>query len=510
VAYFTESYGPKLRGHVFLALKAGHQYCRMNQNRQLPFFSFLRSKEIRFELYSTILLFLISGGLIFWIYPLPNIYADTGAYISVAGTGEIGNFRPPGFSWLLALAHFINPNADVLVVIQLLLYFFSTLFFYVTVRYFFPAGKQVWWRAFFLIFLFAPVCIYLCNFAISDALFISVTNLWVASLLWMMGSKKASPVIWNGLLLLLVMQVRFIALFYPLVTVVALFLTYFKASKLRFIVLSAIQVALFFGLVYFTTWQTKKNTGVSVLSGFSGWQKANNAMHAVPYINLKPEEIEDSAVRRMHAYILANNPPGFYPAKDSIVIFYLWSPDSPFKKYLNQLRSTGKQRYLHYWHLSSVSFGEWGNYIVKKYPAQYARHYIYPNFLLLFDLPNEALFYFPPYSEQMKKWFQCGQCDPTPRYTFVHSFLEATAPRAFNLLWFLLLFSIVALCFRSKLNCTAQQYNMILLVSFFCIVYTAMSVYASPLVLRYMLAIRHSSLLIPFLVTIHLNTVRKK
>ncbi|HEX8315146.1 MAG TPA: hypothetical protein VF609_09140, partial [Flavisolibacter sp.] len=366
-----------------------------------------------------------------------------------------------------------------------------------------------WWRIFFFLFMLAPTCIYLCNFAISDALFISLTNLWVASLLWMMGTRKAGPIIWNAALMILVMQVRYIALFYPLVTVLALFLTYFKADKLRFLFLSALQVALFFGLIFFTTWQTKRNIGVSVLSGFSGWQKANNSMHVMPYINLKPEDIKDAEVRRMHAYILANNPPGFYPTKDSVVIFYLWSPDSPFKKYLNQLRKSGKMSYLHYWHLSSISFGKWADYIMKKYPGLYIRHYMWPNFLLLFNLPNEALFYFPPYSEQMIKWFACGKCDPTSRTPFIHQFLEATAAKSFNLLWLLLLLSVIALCFRSKLNCTAQQYNMILLVSFFCIIYTAMSVYASPVVLRYLLVIRHSLLLIPFLIIIHLTTVRK-
>jgi hypothetical protein len=480
------------------------------QNQKASFFSFVRSRDVRFELYSTLLLFIASYIVTLWIYPLPNIYADTGAYISVAGTGLIGNFRPPGYSWFLALSRFISTNADVLVLLQSVLYFFSTLFFYLTVRYFFPGGKRIWWRIFFIIFLFAPVCIYLCNFAISDALFISLTNLWVASLLWMMASGKAGPIIWNAVLMILVMQVRFIALFYPLITVIAIFLTYFKTSKLRFLSLSILQVALFLGVIFFTTWQTKKNIGVSVLSGFSGWQKANNAMHVLPYINLKPEQIEDTAVRRMHAFILANNPPGFYPSKDSVVIFYLWSPMSPFKKYLNNLRNSGKGTYLHYWHLSSISFGAWADYIMKKYPGLYARHYLLPNFLLLFNLPNEALFYFPPYSEQMKKWFDCKECDPTPRYTFVHDFLAATAPKSFNLLWLLLFFSVIALCFRSKLNCTAQQYNMMLLVSFFCIIYAAMSVYASPIVLRYLLAIRHSLLLIPFLVTIHLITVRKK
>jgi hypothetical protein len=482
----------------------------MEEKSRPDFSAFLRSRETRVELVLTFLLTLLTTAFLLWLYPFPNTYADTGAYITVARTGLIGNFRPPGYSWFMAGAHYLDPDPDVLVFLQTAIYFISSLFLYLTAKFFFYQGHRTAWRIFFLVLMLSPTSIYLCNFVISDALFISLTNIWLATILWIVGTRRLSAVLWNTLLLVLLLQVRYIALFYPLVTVAALFLAYFKHHKLRFLALSALQTAVFFGIIAFTTYQTEKNIGVRVFSGFSGWQKANNAMHVLPYINLKPEQIEDTAVRRMHAFILANNPPGFYPSKDSVVIFYLWSPMSPFKKYLTNLRNSGKGTYLHYWHLSSISFGAWADYIMKKYPGLYARHYLLPNFLLLFNLPNEALFYFPPYSEQMKKWFDCKECDPTPRYTFVHDFLAATAPKSFNLLWLLLFFSVIALCFRSKLNCTAQQYNMMLLVSFFCIIYAAMSVYASPIVLRYLLAIRHSLLLIPFLVTIHLITVRKK
>src|SRR5829696_2571271 len=104
----------------------------MKQNNSASFFSFVRSRNVRFELYTTLVLFVSSYLVTLWIYPLPNIYADTGAYISVAETGLIGNFRPAGFSWFLALAHFISSNPDVLVLLQSILYFSSTLFFYLT------------------------------------------------------------------------------------------------------------------------------------------------------------------------------------------------------------------------------------------------------------------------------------------------------------------------------------------------------------------------------------------
>ncbi|HEY0066345.1 MAG TPA: hypothetical protein VGB46_03245 [Flavisolibacter sp.] len=473
------------------------------------FRSFVLSRDLRFELYGTALICVLAYAFLLWLYPFPNYYADTGAYVRAAQTGEIGIFRPPGYSWFLALAHLITPNPDVLVLLQTGLYFFSTLFLYLTLRFFFRQGARWMWRVFFFIFLLAPVCIYLCNFAISDSLFISLNNLWIASLLWIMGRRKTGAVLLSTFLLLLLLQVRYISLFYPFITVIALFAAYFKESKRKLLLFCLFQAAAFAGVIVFTKWQTEKDIGVNVFSGFSGWQQANNAMHVLPHIDLKPEDIGDTTIRKLHSFILANTPPELYPPKDSVVVTFLWLPDGPLKRYMFHLQGNGKRRYLYYWHQASIPFGKWGNYVIMHHPGTFVRHYMWPNFLFLFRMSNEALFNYPQPSQQIKDWFGCNNCEVKPRYDFLHRFLARTASKSFNVLWVLFVASLVTLCFRSRLSFTPRQYGMMLLVSFFCLAYIILSVYASPIVLRYMLVIRHSLVFIPFLVFIHLYPLRK-
>ncbi len=482
----------------------------MEERSSTRFSAFLASRAIRLEIVLTVFLTVLISLFLLWVYPFPNTYADTGAYISVAETGKIGNFRPPGYSWFMAGAHFITPNPDGLVILQTVLYFASSLFLYLTARYFFNRGSRLAWRIFYFCLLLSPLSVYLCNFVISDSLFISLTNLWIASILWIVGTRKVAAVHWNTLLLLLLLQVRYIALFYPLITVLSLFAAYFKGAKLRFFLLSALQTAVFAGVILFTTYETGKNIGVPVFSGFSGWQKANNAMHIVPHLKLDPKNIQDPEIRKVHAFMVTHTPPSLYPAPDSVVVTYLWSPFTAPKKLMYRIWGNGTQPYLHYWHKTSIPLGRWGDYIIQSHPGLFLKHYIRPNFLFLFKMSNEALFIWPPPSKQMTEWFGCRNCAVAPRYSFFHDFLAATASRSFNILWCLFVLSLIALLFRSKLGCSREQYNMLLLVSFFCATYVVMSVYASPIVLRYLLVIRHSLVLLPFLIIIHLFPARKQ
>lgn len=481
----------------------------MGERSSASFSAFLASRAIRAEIVCTGLLTVLVSLFLLWVYPFPNTYADTGAYISVAETGKMGNFRPPGYSWFMAGAHFLTPNPDLLVIVQTVLYFFSSLFLYLTARYFFGTGSKLAWRVFFFFFLLSPTSIYLCNFVISDSLFISLTNLWIASILWIVGTRKVGAVLWNTLLLLLLLQIRYIALFFPLITVLALFAAYFKAAKLRFFLLSALQTAVFAGVILFTTYETGKNIGVPVFSGFSGWQKANNAMHIVPHLKLDPKTIRDPEIRKVHAFMVAHTPPSLYPAPDSVVVTYLWSPFTAPKKLMYRIWGNGTKPYLYYWHKTSIPLGRWGDYIIQSRPDLFLKHYMRPNFLFLFKMSNEALFIWPPPSKEMTDWFSCTKCAVAPRYSFFHNFLAATASKSFNVLWGLFALSLIALIFRSKLGCSPQQYNMLLLVSFFCATYIIMSVYASPIVLRYLVVIRHSLVLLPFLIFIQLFPGRK-
>jgi hypothetical protein len=467
----------------------------------LSFGQYCISRDNRFEWVTTTVACVAGFFLLRYLYPFPNVYADTGAYISVAGTGLIGNYRPIGYSWLMAVAHAVWSPPAFLVLLQTILYFFSSLFLFLTAKYFFGRGNNITWKAFYLIFLLAPVCIYLCNFVISDSLFISLTNLWLATLFFMLFRKSAYALCWNAVFLFLLMMTRYIALFYPMITVITLFLAFFRRNKIQFVVYSGIQVLLFFAVYIITRHQTNKNIGVDVFSAFSGWQTASNALHLVPYIELDPSEIKDPEVQSFHRYILANYGGPVFRNPDTVHVYYLWSPEGALKKYMNALQKAGdpKRPYLYYWHSSSIAMGKWGNYIIRRYPVKYLRHFMKPNAEQLFRLPNEALYDWPGPSRQMKDWFGCAQCPVAPRSNSFHQLLSATASKSFNVLWIFFGISLVALCFPKWFGLHGAQYGMLWILAIFALTYTLMSVYASPIVYRYMLAIRHSLVLLPFL-----------
>jgi hypothetical protein len=468
------------------------------------FSRFVFSTQARYEVLATLMLCILTFLLLRYVYPFPNFYSDTGAYINAASSGDIGLYRPIGFSWLLAMAHAISQGPAVLVFIQTFLYYFSSLALFLSAWYFFRQVSNLAWHLFFPIFILAPTCVYLSNFVISDSLFISLTNLWVATLVWILGKGSRMSMILNLVVLALLLQTRYIALFYPLISVICIFIAHFKRSKGKFFLFSFLQVLVFLGVYFYTKSETKQNMGVAVFSGFSGWQKANNAMHVLPFIKIDPGTIKDAEVRKVHQFIMTNMNPAYLPKKDTIVVAHLWSNEGPLRKYMASLQATGKRPYIYYWHLASVALGKWADYILMHYPGQYVKHFMKPNAELLFALHTEVLFYWYEPTKEIKTWFGCKGCAIWPRYHYFHNFMNRFAAQGFNILWVTFASALVGLLFRSRLQFTAIQYQTLLVLSFFCILYIVMSVYASPIVLRYMLVIRHCLVMVPFLVFINL------
>jgi hypothetical protein len=192
-----------------------------------------------------------------------------------------------------------------------------------------------------------------------------------------------------------------------------------------------------------------------------------------------------------------------------VVVLYVWSYYGPMKQYMFHLKGNGKKSYLHYWHLASKPLGQWGDFMIRRYPLQFLRYYMYPNFMFLFSLSNEALFEFPDPSKQMRDWFEWDKRTAKPYHTFFHDFLAITSSKSYNILWVLLSCSMIGLFFPKYLQHSHLQHKMLIVVSFFCVMYIVMSVYASPLVLRYILVLRHSLILLPFL-TFYNLLYRKK
>jgi len=135
------------------------------------------------------------------LYPFPDFFSDSYSYIRAAYLHLDVNIWPIGYSRFLALFHhWISHSGSALITFQYLAWCFSALFFYFTITYFYPTGKNT--RIFLNLFLFFnPLFFYTTNYVTSDILFISMSTVWLTLLIWILNWPNIYHVLIQALLM---------------------------------------------------------------------------------------------------------------------------------------------------------------------------------------------------------------------------------------------------------------------------------------------------------------------
>ncbi len=207
-------------------------------------------------------------------FPVPDLIPDSRGYILGAITDSEVGYRPMGICVALARIHQLDPSIEMVAYCQFFLHVMSAL----TLSHAFLINfnfSVAWRRILYAVLLLNPILLHLCNAIFSDSLFISLNILWVAFFLYLI--RKPNWLVLASLLLLLwcSMFVRYNALAYPLV--IALGLLFVSNKMMRW---TGIAVSFAIAAVFYITVTNKMDaiTNCKVLSGFSGWQLATNAM----------------------------------------------------------------------------------------------------------------------------------------------------------------------------------------------------------------------------------------
>src|SRR5580692_6064936 len=215
-------------------------------------------------------------------YPFADYMTDSYTYIDVAVNHTPISYRPVGYSRLLYWLHALNTSDTFLFCFQYVLLQTAGLFFFFSIRYFFPLNR-IFSGILFAFLVFNPVSLILSNLVMSDAVFTALSLIWLAQLLWIINRPAWYHVIIQAILLGMIFSLRYTAIYYPLVGGVAFLLSrrnwLFKTAGIGIGLLTV------WGEMKVTTRATAAYTGTKVFSGFSGWQIANNALHMYPYIN---------------------------------------------------------------------------------------------------------------------------------------------------------------------------------------------------------------------------------
>lgn len=332
---------------------------------------------------------IISFAWIKYVYPYPNFMPpDSFSYINAASNNDYINMWPIGYSKFLRLVSVFTHSDVVLVILQYVLLIASVLYFLFTVRYLLSPGKWAS-RIVFIISIANPLLPHIANFVSSDCLFASLSLIWFSQLLWILYNPKQKLLIIHAVTILLTLMTRFSALYYPLVSLMIIFILPMSV-KTRRLGMGAI-IILLLGFISRTQYEYKAKTGTAQFSAFGGWQLAANALYGYAYDQPDEEKDVPFEFRILHSMVndhmdsirRLRNRPDAVPG-----IYYLWDYKSPLILYLHRnMPTNSKTPYFHDWATVAPLYGKYGRWLTLHHPLAYIKHYTWPNLLRYYSPP---------------------------------------------------------------------------------------------------------------------------
>jgi protoporphyrinogen oxidase len=368
----------------------------LQPNTALTFKNFLLQKQNKRLLWLSAILILLQWTLFKYLYPFASyIHGDSFGYIIAAAQNADINTHMIGYSRFLRLFSVFSSSDMVLTTLQYLMAQVSGLLFLFTLFYFHPVQKGT--RIFLWFFMVInPMFIYMANLISSDCIFMSLSLTWFALMLWLVHHPSNRIIFWHTVVLCLAFTARYNALVYPAIAALAFLLAKISwQRKLIGIAVPAILCGLF---ILYTGNKYQQLTGTWQYAPFSGWQAANNAMYTYRYVDSADRKPVPDKFKKLdnmiRAYFDSTRNLEKYPIESiKASTAYMWSPGLPLFEYrktaLPQKDSNAIE--LKKWALMGPLYKEYGTYILKQYPVEYAQHFLWPNFIKYYAPPAEFL-----------------------------------------------------------------------------------------------------------------------
>jgi len=326
-------------------------------------------------------------------FPYPNIIFDSYYYVWAAAFNDKVSAWPIGYSKFIQFIGILSHSATILLIIQYVLLQLSFLYFFLSLVFLFRPEK--WGRWLLLCFLLLnPIYIFTCNLVLSDALFLSLSLIWIANLLWIVISPKVSMLVIQALLLLAAFSVRHSAVYYPFIACLGIILSGLSFKwKLAGVFLQLSTVGVF---ILYTIHMNEKEYGVKQFSPFQSWKVASNALYV--YENVPKNEISPvpEAFKSLDSMVIAyyhskHEPVSLFLPDPSWGSYYIFMYPSPLLRYKDKLYPNDGRFLINVPVFSKMGplYKAYGSWILKHYPVTYAKYFVFPN----------IWFYIVPYPE---------------------------------------------------------------------------------------------------------------
>jgi hypothetical protein len=335
----------------------------------------------------------IMEGFVFkGFYPFMDYFSDSYVYLSTAASGAGVALWPVGYSRFLWLVHQVHYSDVFLFWVQYLLLQVSFLWCVRLLLKVLPGVyARYWWV---LVVVINPLLLYLSNYVSGDALFTALSFLWFSLLLLVIYRPNMYVLLLHGIVLAIAFTVRYNALYFPLVSVIAFLLS--KKGKKYIIAGLLLPLVLIACFVQYTRNQTARLTGASQFSVFGGWQLANNALYAYRHVQVDTALFTRQDTRQFHGWMkgymkwLLKHKGEKTPLYDGA--YYLQSSSSPLKVYAGFMsQAQGYSGLFLYWGKVSPVYADFGSSFIRRYPLSYARWFVLPNTFNMLVPPLEKL-----------------------------------------------------------------------------------------------------------------------
>ena len=450
-----------------------------------------RKRSNRAYLLFALAAFLVEFILFKFRYPYANYMPDSYSYLQAAASNADVNMWPVAYSKFLRLVSVFTHSDKIVVGLQYFFLQISSYLFLFTLLYFLKPGRKI--KNVLYAFLIAnPIPLYVSNYISADALFISLSLLWLTTLLWVIYRPRRWQIGVQAFLLLACFTVRYNAIYYPVIAALA-FLLSREGWKFKTIGI-ALGVLLVGTSVAYTSNKMQLDTGRRQFSAFGGWQLANNALYMyqnIPAAQRSPVPARFAKLEQMVREHIDTIQRVKLTRDDTVnSYFYLWSGRGPLIQYMN--REWGKDSttpYFKKWASEGPLYSAYGMYLIRKYPVQFVESFMLPNAIKYAVPPDEFLGTYNMGQDSVgriaKDWFNYKSVRVREHNKKGESItVMSWYPVFWALVNVLLVISLVGLLvFRGFKNNPLT--GVLVLVISLWLVNMGFSVFASPIVLRY-------------------------
>ncbi len=450
---------------------------KLNQKNEKNFLSFLLENPQKKQLIILSAAYLLISIIISKLYPYPFTTADTGNYVFCAQNNTYGGYRPMGYSSFIRFFHNLSGSVHFVFIWQSILNYFAAITLLFTIQYFFKLKNAVFYLIAFVIILH-PDILHNTNTLLSDSLFNSLTLIWITTGIWMIMRQSLIATVVHLIVLYFVINVRYIGLFYPVMTAFIFILDYKKWKFLSAIAL--VPLIILFSTMQSVKHKTSELFGVDTFSGFSGWAAANNAVAIIPHIDLDANQIPDKKIAALHKLVTSFDDTcySWYHIKDTD---FMWDKLFPGKALMNYNLQQMRVPYVNGWIYTGTEWKEYGTYLRNKYPLQFFRYFMVPNMGGVFQVfPYGAENTYVP-DNTSKVYFNV----PVEKYENKYELFNGVYYYRVILYYIMLIAFIALLIFsivkRKTIFNTEQSGKFVLFTAGFIVLYIAMSIFSHPI-----------------------------